>query len=145
MKSRLLPTLALFSSLIAAVLIGGCFVRLGFDLYMSNDSRAMLLGADVDGGRVRIDLWSNPRPAIVWRLQLHFDKPKFRMADAGRLLWEFAALRFPPGPGGDRFSVLEFPGWVIVLPCLIPPSMWLNRRHRRKIGRGFPVIDSQAI
>jgi hypothetical protein len=58
-------------------------------------------------------------------------------------LWYFSHLparEFSITSGVRPFSMIEFPIWCPLLPCLIAPLLWLRRRRLQKQPAGFAVI-----
>jgi hypothetical protein len=138
-KRRLLGMLAIASALVSAVLACGyvSWFACEIDCYKSAAAdppyRAIVFG--LSRGRVfaRSAYWDTPgRP---YRARMHFLGPGVGAPD--EWLWGFVAERVV-GINSTRLFIFAFPNWCVLLPCLIPPLLWLRRR-RRATQRGFPI------
>ena len=143
--SKWLMVWSVISLLVLVVLLVGCFGTFGVTVSNSRglngtvtDSAEIALNA----GRVRIftstTVTSNGTyphgPSLRW------DGYRPDLPDIKRMVWEFDAhpLTLPSG----QVFLFAFPIWMIALPCLIAPAIYLRRRFKKRPEfEGFAVVE----
>jgi hypothetical protein len=141
MRKAVLPILAMLSLLFMVLLLVGCFVRIALAaVFYNNTHGSEAVSVAFDGGRVGLDYWGAGVPTLHSTVAFAWDPPKIRMPDAKRLLWQFDVSSARTGGSGNTYRLVEFPVWIVILPCLISPILWLRRRMRTNNSRGFAVI-----
>jgi hypothetical protein len=152
-KAILLDILATVSVLIVGLLAAGFMGRWDVAVLHASLARSpvafQVVELGVDRGRV-VDYWSRASgaAAVPPRLLAMPDGFSFlhtvriwppRPLDRRRAVWEFDA-HFMSGGSGPSTFILACPIWCAIVPFLIPPTLWLRkRRRRREISRGFAV------
>ena len=145
--SRWMMLFLAVSLLVLVVLLAGCFGTIG--VTVTWNPRVMLNGTvtksaeiALNTGRIQVftqtSVSSNgvpPRgPSLRW------DGYRPGLPDVKRMIWEFDAHPLPL-PSGQLY-LFAFPIWLLALPFLIAPAIYLRRRlKKRPEPAGFAVVE----
>jgi hypothetical protein len=131
------------SMLIAVTLVVGLFVQ-SFSLILIELPLGTYRGisATLDRGSIQLTAFRIPGEWLPDRSEIGVHPSGFCLPNPKRSVWKFGADG-SHGPTWRAFSI-EFPFWVALLPCLIPPTCWHWRRCSTA-SQGFAVISSKPV
>jgi hypothetical protein len=138
MRTPFLNILAPLCVALAALLFTGYFVQcvIQWRVHHAGNQAEIVSIRNGEGRSVlylqrQIISTANPLPAIL-EMRWHL-----RLPDARRSVWDFDAHRLPL-PNTASSWIFACPIWCLLLPCLIPPTLWMFTRHRPE-PRGFAI------
>ncbi len=149
MRPRI-ATVAVGSTVVAALLAGGCVGDFGLKLDRWQPARTppmyLEIAPKVGGGRLVCYFTQGSvsppvarnrviSPGFHLRFRAELDVRRF---DARRAFWDADAHVFDATPQSVTF-ILAAPIWAFELPCVIAPLLWLRSRRRSKDRSGFAV------
>jgi hypothetical protein len=148
----LLDILAAISAVTVALLSLGFLGRVELNLVHISLAPPVYAGQQdvlaIEDGRV-VSRWASASglPLTPGVLGIHagyhvapaMDLWPLRAADWPRTIWQFDAHWLAVGGAGPPIFILACPIWCVMVPMLIAPALWIRKRRKRRVARGFAV------